>query len=245
MCTLSVLLQPQGFLVAMNRDERRSRPLGGALRLLEEGGRRVAHPTDVEAGGTWFGASSAGFVAAVLNNYAADDANAIRPLSRGAIPATLLAASGPTEALATLDALDAGQYRPFRAVLVIPGEGVWVHVSDGARVTEAEHPWADLLLVSSGLDEPRVRAHRLGLFDALRAAEPGREALRSLHFQQNPAQLELGFSMERPEARSVSYTELEVVGGRWVLRHLEEPPIGYDEARRAALERSAITLREP
>ena len=59
MCTLSVTPLPDGFIVAMNRDERRTRPLGAGVAVREVDGRRIVHPTDAEAGGTWFGASAA------------------------------------------------------------------------------------------------------------------------------------------------------------------------------------------
>lgn len=235
MCTLSVLLTDDGFLVAMNRDERRDRPLGAGPRRYRVGAHTVAHPTDVEAGGTWFGASDAGFVAAVLNNYQAHLAFAERPLSRGAIPMALLQAQSPAEARATLGALDPALYRPFRAVLILPGQGVLVGESDGEAIRWEEQPWVDFLLVSSGLDEPRVRDYRRALFDDLRATDRDPEALRRLHFQQNFLHPELGFSMERPEARSVSYSEVQVRGDRWVLRHLEEPPVRYDAATRARI----------
>lgn len=245
MCTLSVVLAPDGFLVAMNRDERRDRPLGGTLWTGELGGHAVAHPTDLEAGGTWFGASGAGYLAAVLNNYQAADQSP-RPLSRGEIPLALLAEGEVSGAARVLERLDIRLYRPFRAVLIAPGLGVWVGESDGQALTLTRHPWGSRLLVSSGREEPLVRAHREVLFSTLLADLPTLsdplEALRALHFRQEPGATHLGFSMERPEARSVSYSELDARGGRLILRHLEAPPIGYDDGRRATLDRSAVAL---
>lgn len=246
MCTLSVVLAEDGFLVAMNRDERRDRPLGAPLWAGELGGQAVAHPTDQEAGGTWFGASGAGYLAAVLNNYQALDQSP-RPRSRGGIPLALLAAGEVEAAARALEGLDIQLYRPFRAVLVAPELGVCVGESDGHALTLTRHPWGSRLLVSSGREEPLVRAHREALFTTFLADLPAQEdpleALRALHFRPEPEATHLGFSMERPEARSVSYSELDARAGRWILRHLEEPPLGYDQGRRAALEASAVRLR--
>lgn len=244
MCTLSLVTRPDGFLVAMNRDEHVLRPLGGVARRYELGAHTVAHPTDSLAGGTWFGASSAGFVAAVLNNYQAEDPFALRPRSRGDIPLTLLAADSGAEARARLRSLDLAAFRPFRAVLLDPSHGVLVGESDGARLTLAEQPWMDFLLVSSGMFEARVRAHRNQLFQELVTRSRALDDLRDLHFQQDLEQPERGFSMWRPEARSVSYTELQAQDGRWALRHLEAPPIGYDAEVRARLAASELVLKE-
>lgn len=248
MCTLSILPLEDGLLVAMNRDEALTRPLGGRVVRFRAGEAVVAHPVDVSAGGTWFGASSAGFVAAVLNNYQADDPWAERPWSRGRIPLLALTAPDPEQAAARLLAVDPSQYRPFRAILVAPLEPVLFVESDGRALRVERNPWGPRVFVSSGLDEPAVRAHREARFRELieRAdrVEPAAEALRRLHFRQERPRSELGFSMWRPEARSVSYTELRARGGRATLYHLESPPVDY-ELQRAELDASALALTEP
>lgn len=250
MCTLSVTPLPDGFIVAMNRDERRDRPLGGRMVLTEAAGRRVAHPTDAEAGGTWFGASSAGFVVALLNNYAAMDPFAARPASRGLIPLALLDAPDATAASARLAALDLQLYRPFRAVVIDPAGEITVGESDGLHLALRRAPFGPWLLVSSGAAEPVVRTWRQARFQAFlqalpAAAPPPVEQVRALHFEPHPTDTALGFSMSRFEARSVSYSEVEVRSGRWTLRHLEEPPVWYTAEKGERLDASQITLREP
>ena len=246
MCTLSVLPLPDGVLVAMNRDERRTRPLGGALTRRRHGDLDIAHPTDVEAGGTWFGVNSAGLVAAVLNNYAAAASLEPRPRSRGEIPWTLLEQPALEPAWRALQRFDLALYRPFRAVL-IDQERICFAESDGSDWTTWTGPLAPWLLVSSGRTEDEVRAWRARRFEAFLAQHPERaadpmDAIRRLHFEAHPTRPELGFSMARPEARSVSYTEAELRADGVRLRHLEEPPRDYNAARAAQLDRSTVIL---
>lgn len=250
MCTLSLTPLDDGFIVAMNRDERRTRPLGAGVLVHELPGRRVVHPTDAEAGGTWFGASSAGFVVALLNNYAADDPFMVRPLSRGLVTTHLLEAPDAADARARLLGLDLSLYRPFRAVVLDPASGVTMGESDGARLRVEEAPFGPWLLISSGIAEATVRAWRQARFRAFLDERPERapspvERVRALHFEEHPTDSALGFSMSRFEARSVSYTEVEARGPRWTLRHQEAPPVNYTAETGQRLAHEQIPVTEP
>ena len=66
-----------------------------------------------------------------------------------------------------------------------------------------------------------------------------------MHFEAHPTDTALGFSMERYEARSVSYSEVEARQGSWTLRHLEEPPVKYSAEKAAILARDAFVVKEP
>lgn len=250
MCTLTVLPTSTGALVAMNRDERRSRAQGSPLRTGVAGAVRWAFPQDAGAGGTWFTLASTGLVFALLNNYAAEPDDLPRPITRGRIPLLLADAPDAGAAIARVDALDLLEYRPFRVVIIDlagPG-GLSLGASDGHRLRWDRRAFGPAIFVSSGWNEPAVRAYREGLFTAFldgnpaQASSPAR-ALRALHFQPDDRDGHWGFSMSRPEAASRSYTEAELSGETLILRHWDAPPRDYGPAVEEGLERTAQTLR--
>jgi hypothetical protein len=125
MCTVIVSRQPGApwpLLLAANRDERLDRPWD------PPGAHWPAHPgviggRDSTAGGSWMAVNAAGVVVTVLNRPGSLGPAAGKR-SRGELP--LLALEAPTaEAAATLLCiLDAGQWRPFNAV-VADADSAW------------------------------------------------------------------------------------------------------------------------
>ncbi len=65
MCVLAVILEPDGFIVAANRDESRSRP-SGPLQVLDPV-RGIVGGKDLRSGGTWLGVNRDGLFVAVTN----------------------------------------------------------------------------------------------------------------------------------------------------------------------------------
>src|SRR5438132_3548575 len=69
MCTLSWLPLPDGYFLAMNRDELLSRARGIPPSLHESNGVRVIYPSDGDAGGSWLAANELGHSLALLNRF--------------------------------------------------------------------------------------------------------------------------------------------------------------------------------
>lgn len=66
MCTLTFIPKPRGFLLAMNRDDRYSRPPAIAPDVYQSGSQQALYP--VEPGsGTWIAVNQAGLAFAILN----------------------------------------------------------------------------------------------------------------------------------------------------------------------------------
>ena len=243
MCTLSVLPISDGAIIAMNRDERRGRAWGAEL-MREDGPPERVWPRDAEAGGTWFGMSAAGFVVALLNNYAAEAALEPRPTSRGLIPLRLMEAQAAAAARDAMTGLNLAEYRPFRVVIVEVGGPIFFGESDGFSLRTERLPWGPALFVSSGWSEAAVRAWREAAWGRLIAGDLSDpvNAIRRLHFQQDEHGA-FGFSMSRPEAASRSYTEVQAHGRELVLRSWPEAPVDYGPRVAAALDASQIGVR--
>src|SRR5882757_4998761 len=66
MCTVSFLPSPQGFYLAMNRDEKRDRFAALPPEIVEFKNHRVLFPRE-PTGGTWISANDAGVCLALIN----------------------------------------------------------------------------------------------------------------------------------------------------------------------------------
>src|SRR5438093_4417127 len=66
MCTVSFVPKDQGFYVAMNRDEKRSRPTALRPRIVRVASRRAIFPREPN-GGSWIAVNDAGVCLALIN----------------------------------------------------------------------------------------------------------------------------------------------------------------------------------
>jgi hypothetical protein len=137
MCTLIIALNPSpgvAFVVGANRDERLERPAAGP-ELRQHGDLSVLCPTDLLAGGTWWGVSSSGVFAAVTNRVATP---APQRRSRGELVLKALEGGDVGGALKRAKELSPEAYNPFHLLVlgVHSGRGVGGIVwSDGVALT--------------------------------------------------------------------------------------------------------------
>ena len=114
MCTMSWLLDPEGYRVFFNRDERRTRRPARPPEAGEGGGVRFLAPRDGDHGGSWLLAAETGLTLALLNLYEAE-----RPplegefRSRGLLVLDLADLEGPEALEMRLEAAGPERYQPF------------------------------------------------------------------------------------------------------------------------------------
>ena len=224
MCTVSVLpgsaldgcLTPGApvLRVACNRDELRSRAKAEppAAHLLD--GRTVLMPRDPEGGGTWIAANDRGLVFVMLNAYptrVSADAQAGTWTSRGSIIPALASSDTVFEALDRAGRLDVGAFRPFRLMLLDRYQLVecW---PDAARLRHRlAFLHAPLVRTSSSLGDAVVQAPRHALFRRFfeGSAYPS-AAQDAFHDHQWPDAAAISIRMERPDARTVSRSVVQV-----------------------------------
>jgi hypothetical protein len=215
-CTVSLVATLEGYRLASNRDERRTRPPALPPREHRLGDRRALFPTDPQGGGTWIGGNDAGLAATLLNHHPPAWRSAARALAtRGRIVPELLAAGTFDAALSAIDRIDAARFAPFRLV-VTDGARVAAVTSDGQTLS-MHRPALDrpLMFTSSSLGDALVEGPRRALFDELMAGgrDRWREAQRTFHRHQWEARPELSVRMAREEAMTVSYSQVEVGSG--------------------------------
>lgn len=242
MCTLSLLPRPQGgYLLAMTRDERRSRGIASPPQPGTSAGRRFLAPRDADAGGSWIAVDESGRALCLLNGDLQAPGWQEKPQlqSRGELLLELvgcpdLAALG--EELADRAAMRRLAVRPFQLV-VVERDGAratrWQFDGVDLSVEEARLPW---IVTSNGFDPRGVALARAEQFAAWRERQ-GRElssagavpwaALLELHRSHvgnaDDGQL-ASFCLHRPLVSSVSVTVVEAGAEQIAMRYQPGPP---------------------
>lgn len=242
MCTVSFLPKPRGFCLAMNRDEKRDRFAALAPGVVKSGRRRAVFPREL-TGGTWISANDAGVCLALINwhRIEREPKNDLR--SRGLVVRELAGKSTADEIAAELRKLPLRKLRPFRLIAIVPLEKLVIEYRwNLERLAICDHEWQRQHWFSSGFDErtaERVRAKVCSSFVVpLGRDDPGsRETsrpsgkagvdtagyslswLRELHRSHEPKRGPFSICMHRPDAATVSYTEVAVSKQRATMRY--------------------------
>lgn len=225
MCTISFVPKSPGFYLAMNRDEKLTRSTALPPAIVDLVKRRAIFPQEAE-GGTWISANDAGVCFALINWHRVERDPGRSIASRGQIVKALASKSSTREIGAGLAALPLRQLRPFRLIAIIPSEKEitewrWDH----ERLSTQKHAWEEHHWFSSGLDEPKAELERGRVCDS---AQKQRSIgsltwLRRLHRSHSPKRGPFSICMHRPDAATVSYTEVAVSQRRATMRYKSGP----------------------
>ncbi len=218
------------YRVAFNRDEARARPAALPPQVRRHGARLGAMPIDPLSGGTWIGVNDAGLTMALLNaNHepaAAAGSAAQARLSRGLIVPSLLGAGSLAEAASGTSRLDAARFAPFTLFLA-DGREILVLRTGGSRLVEGGRLPADRprMLTSSGLGDLLVAGPRSALFERM-LRQYGRSTTLQDRFHRHswPDRPEVSVCMRRADARTVSFTVVEVLPEGAILTYYPDPP---------------------
>ena len=166
MCLVLVAIDLTGdcpLVVAANRDERHDRPADALHWWADQPG--LAAGRDSRAGGTWFGATTSGRFAAVLNDPSVEVPPA--PPTRGRLVPDFLAADGPEAWLHEL-AEQRARYAGFHLVAAANGR-VWYCSSRIQHPHRLEAGLHGIDRHGLGGDAPRLHRARGGLEPLLQA----------------------------------------------------------------------------
>ncbi len=215
MCTLT--FQPGGGpksrWILFNRDELRSRPKAGRPELFEGRGIPYLMPVDPQGGGSWMGLSAGGYFICLLNNYPGD-AIVIDPSlrSRGRLVKDLLEAGGFPDSDVIGRRLHDHEYAPFYLAAFTKEETrLWAWDQKSLVSIDAGKGF----LSSSGYRHSETSSRRARLYEGSQASQQnaGRKELYDFHLLENADDPSSGILMTRPDAMTVSVSEVELGEG--------------------------------
>jgi hypothetical protein len=225
MCTVSFLPNARGFYLAMNRDEKLDRFTALAPAISELGSRRAVFPRE-PTGGTWISANDAGVCLALINWHRVAREPKHDVVSRGEIVRVLAGRSSAEEIANDVVKLPLRKLRPFRLITIVPSERLAAEWRWNLEsLTMRNHEWQRQHWFSSGFDERRAELERQRVCDAAHDQQSMRslEWLRQLHCSHAPARGPFSICMHRPDAATVSYTEIAVSSRRATMRYKPGP----------------------
>jgi hypothetical protein len=222
MCTVTLIARERGYLLGMNRDEKRSRPKGlpPSERSIQD--RRAIYPSE-PGGGTWISLNDSGVTLALINWYSVPRRVSNDPISRGEIIPSMNAAESPDVVDRALSKLPLPRINPFRLIGIFPqSKEVLEWQWDLSQLARKAHLWRNQQWISSGFDEPTAQTIRSQAFtEFLNQASAGTaDWLRRLHTSHTPERGPFSTCMHRPDAVTVSYTQISVSPGRASLQHI-------------------------
>lgn len=245
MCTVTIVPSPRPgrWRMACSRDERHGRaPARAPEHRADEPGRAYLMPVDPVSNGTWVAANDAG-LALTLLNYNPHDPPIGRTVSRGGVVTALAGCATLDDAVAGCLAVPAGEMMPFRLVLC---DGTRLAVWRSDEPAAAIHPQPldrPVMFTSSGLGDHLVEPPRRELFagwfsDDAESWLPQQDAFHAHRWEDRP---HLSIAMSREDARTVSYTTVEVGPDAVTMRyHPDRPDLPAEESV-STLDRTAVT----
>jgi hypothetical protein len=226
----------------MNRDEKRDRFAALPPEIVEFENHRVLFPRE-PTGGTWISANDAGVCLALINwhRIKREPNNGVH--SRGKVIRKLVGIATSDEISTAVKKLPLRKLRPFRLVAIVSAENRVIEWRWNLnRLSVRKHSWESRHWFSSSFDEPRAEVERAKVCASfvvpLRRDDPGSARvrtgvnaagyslkwLRRLHRSHEPERGPFSICMHRPDAATVSYTEVAVGSQSVVMCYKDGPP---------------------
>jgi Transport and Golgi organisation 2 len=221
MCTVSFVPNENGFLLGMNRDESRFRPIALPPEVYGRAGEFWIYPSE-PGGGTWIGINNSGLCLALINWHTIPTRPVLRIVSRGIVVRELIQSQTSDVLYGLLCRLPLERMPPFRLIAVSLGESAvrefrW----DCNRVNAVSHCWEAKHWFSSGLDERQAEIIRAEVCQRAWSESDagGRSWLRRLHRSHLPDRGGFSVCMHREDACTVSYTEVAFCDAGGAMRY--------------------------
>lgn len=211
MCTLTWLVNKEGYEVFFNRDEQRARPQ--ATLPYYDNETDSIMPIDPHGKGTWIAVNSSGITLCLLNNYqAAANINKTDCVSRGSLIPRLIKYKSSSEILQQLHDINMNDYMPFW-LCVFPeslksdNEIIYSYQWDGYELTQEEQ---NQPMISSAVSLVDVQKTRIELFEKMIDHDSSSEHHLAYHSSHEPEKGKYSVCMHRDDARTQSMSHIAV-----------------------------------
>ena len=231
MCTVSFLPTAAGFRLAMNRDEKRTRITALPPEILRVRDRCAIYPREPNDG-TWLAINDAGLCLALINWHRIEREPEGKLESRGRIIPRLIGASDGRAVGCELRQMALRQVRPFRLIAIDAGrqmvtEWQWNTMALAGR----KYRWQIAHWFSSGYDEVEAERQREKV---CKSSLGTASSLKKLHASHLPKRGPFSICMHRPDAATVSYSEVIASRNRITLLYQPGPPCeGHESVARS------------
>ncbi len=210
-CTLSWWRDGTSYGLFFNRDESRLRPEAEIPSCFEMAGVSYLSPVDPEGGGTWIWVNRNGVIGCLLNNYLVCNDGPAEPVSRGLLLKSLVTQKDSESLCQSVSMVELRNYKGFSIFAMDPNHhrlATW----DGANLCLLPEEEVRNPLSSSGYLPDQIIAHRKKLYDSRFDSFPFQDpkALFSYHTFHDPALPAHSVLMSRPDARTVSISQVSV-----------------------------------
>ena len=211
MCTVTWWQRNAEYGLLFNRDESRRRLEAINPAVQERGSCKYLCPIDGDAGGTWLWVNEYGLITRLLNYYIQDPLGLVNPVSRGLLLKSLADRRNLSGVERKLEASDLGNYKPFMIFSII-GIERGLYIWDGRNLEVRRKAEFTAPLSSSGFLPDDVIPYRKNLFST--QVEPDvpdiAVSLEKYHCSHDPAKPAHSVLMSRPDARTVSLSQVMV-----------------------------------
>jgi hypothetical protein len=206
MCTLSFIPNSAGYVAAVNRDEQFSRTCGLPPKVF--GNAIYPHEPD---GGTWVAVNSSGLTLAILNRNQSG-ALPIKSRSRGELIPALISADSLAEIHRQLVEIGFQGMWPFRLIAFSAQEQEVCEWAWSKGLTRSYYEWQSRHWYSSGMSDTEAQNIRGAVVEqAWKQPSAGTlEWARELHKSHEPEPGAFSICVHRPDAATVSYSEIVV-----------------------------------
>lgn len=217
MCTVTWERSAEGYELYFSRDERFSRQPAVPPRVVQLGDLRCLAPFDGDFGGTWIGVNELGLTACLLNGSDSfKPANRVE--SRGRLVVRALACNSVDAFASCLDATDLGSFRAFTLLGVSAQGSCAALMWNGRKLVRDTGAELGQPFTSSSFEPERVIPYRKGLFQS--SSQRG----SAFHASHAGGPGPLSVCMHRPDARTVSFTQVSVRRDHVSMLYSPHPP---------------------
>lgn len=205
MCTVSWVMERQGYTVLFNRDELKTRSKGLPPTIRTTDGVKFIAPVDPDGKGTWIGVNVRGFACCLLNQYSQTSPTLETTRSRGFIVESIMASASQNEVLRKLHDLQLGEWRPFLLLLFQNGKPPVLCSWNATELVVSETVRSPI--TSSSFDTEAVIQTRKRYFPG----DVSINTLESFHASHIPECGAYSVCMHRPDAETVSFSKIRVL----------------------------------
>ncbi|MBL4831185.1 MAG: NRDE family protein [Aliivibrio sp.] len=208
MCTLSWVIEAEGYQLFFNRDEQKHRAPALSPEIFTTNKLSVVMPVDPIGKGSWIASNELGVTVCLLNNYQGNTPKGDL-ISRGQIVKTLVMTNRVIDLKSALFEIPLFQFAPFTVVIFYPSNtpSILSYCWDGEVLNEIP---AVSPMISSGVSLKAVTDYRKDIYKLITETGVTAEKLDKFHQHQHQQYGHLSVQMSRDDAQTVSVTNVVV-----------------------------------